>query len=124
MFIQKIECIDVWSEDYERLAKWYEEVLELTPVQKLNLPDDTGVVFDISGIFLYIGKHSEVRGKSKDPKRIMLEFRVESVSKVYKKLSHLGVEFIRKPEMASTGDMHVATVLDPDGNVIQFIGGE
>ena len=36
----------IWSENYEKLAKWYEEVLGFKVNRRLTLPDDTGVDFD------------------------------------------------------------------------------
>ena len=119
--IKKVICIDIWSSNYKKLAEWYITYLNLVPVQELNLPDDTGIVFDIGGTLLYIGQHSEVKGKSKDSNRIMVEFEIDSIFDVCKNLESRGVEFVRKPEKASTNDMYVATIYDLDKNIIQLV---
>jgi len=121
---KKVSAILIWSGDYKKLIKWYEEKLGLKRIEEINHPNDTGVGFDIGGMYFWVGKHSGVKGKSKDPYRIMYNLRVVSVSKVYKQLVKKGVKFIAKPFKAFTFDDYFATFKDLDGNIGQLIGGK
>ena len=76
-------------------------------------------VFLPHGAGLVIGKHSEVRGRSRDANRVMVNFRVTDCQAEYERLSERGVEFIRTPTKDA---IHIiATFHDPDGNVLQLL---
>ncbi len=112
----------IWSEHYDTLAKWYEEVLGFPVKERLNFPDDTGVDFDFSPNFFYVGRHDKVKGKNKDPYRSMIGFTVPSVSEAYNELKKKKITWIAKPFPAPTGTTWCMTIADPDGNIIQFFG--
>ncbi len=120
MLVNKISSVCIWSADYKKLARWYQDVFELEVDSEITLPDDTGVTFMIEGVYFWIGYHDKVKGKNKDKYRIMVGFDVESVAALYKKLIKKGVEFIAKPTLSPTKDYYVATAIDPEDNVIQF----
>ena len=122
MKIKKIGAILIWSEDYQALANWYKEKLGAGTIEELNHPNDTGVGLSIGESYLWIGKHSGVKGKNKDPYRIMFNISVDSVTSAYDELKNRGVEFIAEPFKAPTFDSYFATFKDLDGNIIQFIG--
>jgi len=119
-----VSAVLIWSGDYENLAKWYQEKLGLEVIERLNHPEDTGVGMRLGKMYFWVGKHSRVKGKSKDPYRMMFNIRVDSVSKVYEKLKKRGVKFIAEPFKAPTFDSYFATFVDLDGNVLQLIGGK
>lgn len=122
MRISKLDSVCIWSDNPSKLADWYEKMLDLKIDRRLDLPDDTGINFMINDVFFFIGYHDKVKGKSKDPYRIMIGFSVDSVEKIYKELKAKGVEFVRPAEKASDPDdpYYVATAKDPEGNIIQF----
>ena len=76
-----------------------------------------------------IGEHSEVKGKSKEPQRIILNFETNEVKQEFERVRALGATVIKEPyEMpgeagsASGGEgMWIATLEDPDGNYFQFV---
>lgn len=43
----KALSVGIWSENYKKLAKWYEKVLGLKVKEKMELPNDTYVAFDM-----------------------------------------------------------------------------
>ncbi len=88
----------------------------------INHPEDTGVGLAIGKSYFWIGKHSEVKGKNKDPYRMMFNIEVGSVEKEYKMLKEKGVKFIAKPFKAPTFDLYFATFVDLDGNIGQIVG--
>lgn len=112
----------IWTEDYRKLADWYMEMFGLAQEEEISLPDDTGVTLKVGdgSVLFWIGNHSGVKGKSKDPFRIMIGFQVDDVYKAHEELSKKGVEFISKPKVSPTGDYDVVTAKDPEGNIIQL----
>ena len=121
---QKISTILIWSEDYRRLADWYQHVFNLKINEELHHPKDTGILFEFpqGGPWLWIGQHSDVKGKNRDHLRMMFNISVESVTHAYEHLKEEGVPFIAEPFKAPTMDKWFATFSDPDGNTIQIIG--
>lgn len=117
-----ISDILIWSEQYRELADWYIEKLELTPIEELDHPQDTGVGFMIGQVYFWIGQHDKVKGQNKDCHRIMFNIAVDSVSEAYRKLIKKGVKFFAKPFKAPTFDKYFATFFDLDGNMVQLIG--
>ncbi len=114
----------IWSDNYEKLADWYEKVLNFPVRERLNYPDDTGVDFQFGKNYLYIGRHDKVKGKSKDPYRVMTGFNVKSISKTYEELKKKKIKFIAKPFLSPPGDCWCMTIQDPEGNILQFFGNE
>jgi len=119
--LQCIDCVLIWTENPDSLAKFYKDVLGLKVAQKLDHPEDTGILFELpSGPQLWVGKHSEVKGKNQDPARHMINFLVDSVDKTYKELKEKGVKFIVDPFAGPTGNGYFATFEDPEGNILQL----
>ena len=110
-----IHSVLIWSEDVKRLAPFYRDVLGL----EQQMEGEGFAVFLSNGAQLAIGRHSEVKGRSRDPNRVMVNFRVEDCQAEYERLNKQGVEFIRKPSKEGDGPT-IATLLDPDGNVLQL----
>ena len=108
-----LHSVLIWSEDVKRLIPFYRDVLGLKPL----IETEQFAVFPEVG--LRIGTHSEVRGPARDPNRVMVNFRVEDCQAEYERLAKKGVEFVREP---SPDAIHiVATVRDPDGNILQLM---
>lgn len=121
---KSISDVLIWSEDFRKLATWYQEKLGLKPIEEINHPNDTGIGFAAGGSYLWIGQHDKVKGKNKDPHRIMFNLAVDSVSKSYEILKKRGVKFFAAPFKAPTFDKYFATFFDGDGNILQLIGSK
>lgn len=117
-----VSAILIWSEDFRALANWYQEKLGLETIEEINHPEDTGVGLSVGDFYLWIGQHSEVHGKAKDPHRIMFNITVDSVESTYETLVSNGVSCIATPFKAPTFDKYFATFEDLDGNIFQLIG--
>lgn len=120
--IKNISAVLIWSEDYKKLADWYQDKLDLEVLEELNHPDDTGIGFQVGNVYLWIGQHSQVKGKNMDVHRHMFNFVVDSVTKSYEELEAKGVKFLAKPFKAPTFDKYFATFYDLDNNLVQLIG--
>ena len=114
--IQGVAGVTFWTEDIERLAGFYRDVLEL-PVHSVR-PEF--VAFDLGSVRLNVGLHSGVAGNTKDPLRVMVNLGVTDIHRVHETLAARGVDFIRRPEKEHWGGW-VATFSDPDGNVLQLL---
>jgi predicted enzyme related to lactoylglutathione lyase len=116
----KLDCLAIWSENPDKLAKWYQKVFNLRESLRLNEPDDTGIGFDVNGMLLWFGFHSEIKGTNKDPFRHILEFKVEDLHKINKALKRANAKIIRELSYAPSINSDVITAQDPEGNTIQF----
>ncbi|MBI5151861.1 MAG: VOC family protein [Candidatus Pacebacteria bacterium] len=123
---EKISTVLLWSEDFRKLSDWYKEVFGFKVIEELDHPQDTGVLFEIEpgGTWLWIGQHSEVKGRNLDPHRHMFNISVGSVGEVYEYLLTKDVTFLAKPFKAPTFNKYFATFYDREGNIVQIIGGK
>jgi predicted enzyme related to lactoylglutathione lyase len=75
--------------------------------------------FDFGGVQLFIEEHSQVSGPTKEPARIILNLNVDDARGLAKRVEGTGASFERPLEQADFG--LIATVKDPDGNLVQLI---
>jgi extradiol dioxygenase family protein len=120
----------LWSEDPDKLQKFYADVLELPRISRLELSDDYGYGFAVGEQRLWIGKHSKVKGKNNDKFRFILNFYTDDVRGWYKKLRDaddvkiIAKPFITPPTRGKKEKRYVFTLLDPEGNCLQFMSGK
>ena len=119
----------LYSENPDQLMKFYQDVLEFELIDQLNIPGDYGYMFRVVGdLNLWIGKHSEIKGKAKENFRHLFNlYPNEGVEHWINKVrQHPEVTIVAEPFMApfSTPENPVwfATFLDPEGNCWQFVG--
>lgn len=117
----------VWSENPDKLMKFYRDVLELEFVEKVDIPNDYGYEFKLTPeVGFWVGKHSEVKGYSKEPVRIMHNLYTDNVKKWYEKVKAAGCKILSKPVETPFSKpekrVWVSTFLDPEGNCWQFMG--
>ena len=114
--IQGVAGITIWTDDLDGLTVFYRNTLEL-PVHSVR---PTFVTFEWGPMRLNIGVHSDVKGQTTEPLRVMVNLSVEDIHRTYEVLVARGVDFIRPPEKEHWGGW-VATFSDPDGNVLQLL---
>ena len=118
----------IFSEKPDELVQFYQNVLEMPLLKKLDIPNDYGYSLEVSGEFkLWIGYHSEIKGKAKEPFRHIYNLYVESVMDWFNKIKDKdGVTIVAKPQETpfSTPEnpTWVCTFLDPEDNCWQFMG--
>ena len=106
----------IWSEDLNRLLPFYRDTLGLEP--RVQIPGF--VVFgEANQPALALGTHSEVHGSNSDPARHMVGLLSDDVTKDWKRLKAAGVPFIEEP--TDYGNFRIATLKDPEGNLVQLL---
>ena len=108
--------ITLWTDDLERMFSFYYDTMRLP----LHSRHDDFIAFELGEVRFNIGLHSKVSGASDDPYRVMPHLGVDDIQSEYRRLSAQGVEFIRPPEQEHWGGW-VATLMDPDGNILQLL---
>ncbi len=120
--IKRIEGVLLSSAQSRKLAKFYEK-LGVKIGQEWEMGDKGEPFFEMklsSGSNFYIGPHSKVKGKTKEPHRLMLNFEVDDIKSAVKKLKSLDVRIVADVyHMQDYG--WVATFADPDGNYFQLV---
>jgi predicted enzyme related to lactoylglutathione lyase len=113
----RIHSVVIWTDDLNRLTPFYRDRLGM----KTQMEDAAFVVFEAPGGApqLALGAHSEVKGASREPNRVMVDFAVDDCQAEYDRLSKAGVEFSRPPSQ-DPGGVIIATFHDPDGNTLQL----
>ena len=106
----------IWSEDVGNLLPFYRDVIGLRVGQET--PDF--VVFgDGTQPALAIGTHSEVHSRTVEPARHMVGLVTNDIQADAARLKAGGVRFIEEPTDQG-GGFWLATIEDPDGNLIQL----
>lgn len=117
-----IESVLIFSEDPEKLAKFYEDKvgLKLTGEYEMGEKGDSVSMFEFeNGTTLSILKHSQVHGKNKEPQRIQLNIEVKDIEEAVKKVKGRGVKVIQDTYHIE-GYGYLATFEDFDGNYFQL----
>ena len=114
--IKSLRGATTWSEDLNNLLPFYRDLLGL-PVA-IQIPGFV-VLGKLGAATLALGTHSEVHGKNTDPARHMVGLTTDDVRTDWKRLKAAGVEFVEDP--TDYGNMRIATLKDPEGNLVQLL---
>lgn len=107
--------VNLTSEQPQELMRFYGDVV--------GLPRDPNLgegAFAVAGGHLLIDGHSEVKGKAKEPARVLINLFVEDLAAEQQRLEGQGVPFIRSAGKEYWGGV-ISTFTDPDGNYCQLI---
>ncbi len=90
--------VNVCSQQPEKLIEFYRDVVGLPP-----LPQVSPGAFRTGGAAFLVDGHSEVKGKAKEPQRILPSFSVSDVAAEQERLQAQGVEFVRVATKGAVG---------------------
>lgn len=121
--IKNIESVTLFSQNAKKLADFYRTKVELKVTIEAEMGDKGeelyGFEFGKSSGF-YIVDHSKVKGKNKNPERMIINFEVDDIKKEVKRLDGLKIK--------KTQDIYhvesygwIATFEDIDGNFFQLV---
>jgi catechol 2,3-dioxygenase-like lactoylglutathione lyase family enzyme len=99
------------STKVHRLRDWYEKAFGVTP--------DPDGFFEFGGVSVLIDRRDDVADQAAEPQRVILNFHVDDARAMAAHLDGLAVTWIVPVEFRS--DAWFATLLDPDGNLLQII---
>lgn len=90
--------------------------------KKADMGDGEWYGWNVGRCFFTIGEHSEVKGKAKEPQRIILNLETKDIKKEYERIKKTGAKVIKALyEMEGMKGMWIATFADPDGNYFQLM---
>lgn len=129
----------IWSQNPDELMKFYRDTLDMQLDAKIDIPSKDGIEADYGYLLIisengdseygnkvFIGKHSEVKGISKEPVRIMHNLYTDDVQSWYEKVRDAGCTIVceptKTPFYSESLPWYVSTFLDPEGNSWQFMG--
>lgn len=121
--IRGIESILVGSENAQELANFYKDTVGLELTNEMEMGEEgkeQGFEFALEGCRLYIMDHSEVKGNSVQPQRVILNLEVDDIEKEVKRLDEAGVKKVQDIYHIE-GYGLIATFEDSDGNYFQFV---
>lgn len=100
------------------LGEFYEKVFG----RKADMSDGDWFGWQVGSSFFNVGEHSEIKGESKEPQRIMLNLETDEIEKEYERIKSSGAEVVKELyEMDGMTGMWIATFSDPDGNYFQLM---
>lgn len=110
-----LNSIMVGTSQVKQMAAFYEKVFDKKP----DMVDGEWHGWQVGSTFFSIGAHSEVKGKAKEPQRIILNLETKEVKEEFERIKGVGATVIKEPyEM---GGAWIATFSDPDGNYFQLM---
>lgn len=108
------------SEDPQTMIDFYTKVFAKSP----DMTEGGWGGWHMGGCFFGVGAHSEVKGKSKEPARIMfnLEVAADEIKAEFDRIVGVGAEVIKELyEMGEGSKTWICTFADPDGNQFQLM---
>lgn len=112
-----LSSVMIGSQNPKKLGEFYAKVLDKKP----DWQDGDWSGFQVNNCHLTIGFHSEIKGNSKEPARIMLNLETKDVKGEFERIQKLGGKVIAKPYTIEGMKGEIATFTDPDGNFFQLM---
>lgn len=111
-----LNSVMIGTKQLQVLVAFYEKVLG-KPADMVD--GENGFYgWQVGSNYMALLDHSEMRGKTKDPGRIMLNFETNQVKEEFERIKALGAGVVRDPYQIGEG--WIATLADPDGNYFQL----
>lgn len=99
----------------KEMGEFYEKVFG----KKADWSEGEWHAWQVGHTFITIGEHSEMKGHTKDPGRVMFNLETKEVKEEFERIKKLGATVIKEPYEMGGG--WIATFADPDGNYFQLM---
>lgn len=111
-----LSSLMIGTDKHEEMAAFYKKVFQKDPDM-----DEGGYTGWLVGkTFFTVADHSEIKGESKEPQRIILNLDTDEVKEEFERIKDLGAKVIKEPYAPGDG-YWIATLADPDGNYFQLV---
>ena len=120
--IKGFESILIGSANAKKLAGFYTKTVRLKQDSVWENPEnkEEGYYLKAGKGNIYIMDHSKIKGKAKDPDRLIFNIEVDDIEKEVKRLKKAKVKIVADVyHMQGYG--LIATLADSDGNYFQFV---
>ncbi|MEO6728848.1 MAG: VOC family protein [Candidatus Dojkabacteria bacterium] len=111
----KFNSVMIGTGNIQAMSDFYVKLLG-EPAMK----DGGAYGWNFNGTWFTIMEHSEVKGESKEPARVLLNFESEDVKGDFEKAKGYGAKEIKAPYTMEGMEGFMSTLADPDGNYIQI----
>ena len=121
--VKGIADLTVFSGNPKKLADFYKKVvgLKLTGEFVMGDDDEEAYMFEAKGRAGFgILHHSKVKGKNKNPERIIFNFEVAKIKDEVKRVKKAGAKLVQDIYHVE-GYGYIATFQDVDGNYFQLV---
>ena len=121
--IKGIESVILFSDNAEKLALFYKDKVGLKVEFEGEMGENNENVYvfkTTGGGGFSIMDHSKVKGKNKEPERMMINFEVDDIKNSAKKIEENGVKKIQDIYHVEDYGL-IATFEDIDGNYFQLV---
>ena len=107
----------IGSEDPQRLVEYYSRLFG-----EPAMSDGGYSGWQLGAGWITVGPHSEVKGRNREPGRVLLNFETPDVQGDFDRFKAAGATVVREPYgFENAPGALVATFEDPDGNYFQLI---
>lgn len=110
-----LNSIMIGTSQIKELAAFYEKVFG----KPADMIEENWYGWHVGNCFFAVGEHSEVKGASKEPSRIIFNLETEQVKEEFERIKATGAQVIKEPYAMGPG--MIATFADIDGNYFQLM---
>lgn len=121
--IRSIEALNLFTQNAKKLAGFYKEKVGLKVKFQAEMGKKGEEVYELDvgkKSSLYIIDHSDINGKSREPKRIVFNLEVDDIKKEVTRIKKAKVKLIQDTYHVE-GYGYIATFADVDGNYFQLV---
>lgn len=108
--------IIIGTQNPKRLAEFYRDVFG----EDTKLMEEKWYGWQVGDAYFSVGEHSKIKGKAKEPQRMIVNFETKEVREEFERIKKIGAKVIKEPYQME--DTWIATFADPDGNYFQLMG--
>ena len=113
----RLNSVMLGTKQLPAMTAFYEKVIGKSPDMSDTVSGYYG--WQVGEVWLTVGDHSEMGGKTKDPGRVMFVLETAQVKDEFERLKALGAAVIKEPYELE--GWWIATLADPDGNFFQLM---
>ena len=107
----------IGAEDAKKLGEFYAKVFG----KPADMADEENAWWgwSVGAGYVMVGTHSEVKGMSKEPQRLIFNFETKEVQTEFDRIVAAGATVVKAPYSMGPNNL-IATLADPEGNYFQL----